>query len=605
VTHDRDLRELAAPLLADPPHPRPPLDELERRVGRRRQRRARAIGVCSVLAVVLVATAVLALPRDSELQVGDGATPSPTTAPPPPFVPGPVQLAVTPESAPLDAERTIEIRNGGAGPYFSCLGFNLFRWTGADWEPVAQLHLGASARSGEEATLSKYEARPPVVDCNVTTVAAGGTTTFAFDAGLVSWHPEDGTTPPRTDALADGWYEVREYAALVDEPTPGLGRFEITRPGTESGPPGMEAGRVQLVVAPQSAPLAADRSIEIRNTGEVPYASCLAYNLFRWSGSDWEPAAQLHLQGPSRPDLPPTLREYTSNPPALDCTATTIAAGESTSFPFRIGAAPVFSIDGTTLPGRAPLADGWYEIREFALATAEPTAGLGRFEIGPGVAAPTESPPSPEDDLPVSIDLYPEALAPGGEVLPTTVFVVDQDTIALAWTGPCNQPADRVTFDAHDGEIELRLHVGFFVVIDCTGEPDDWIVTFDVPFTITDRVRLVARAEGADGEVDRVPGPVLGALGGGDTARLPDGSPVSFRATELADPERPGRRTVSLALPYPLDGAFACDVSTSVANDIYIPMVQVQDTTTAPGLTPCSRVQTLQELFQWRILGQP
>ena len=84
MTDERDLHELAAPLLADPPHPPPPLDELERRVGRRRQRRARAIGLCSVVAVVLVAAGVLALPRDAELRAGDGncgdADHGPTTA---------------------------------------------------------------------------------------------------------------------------------------------------------------------------------------------------------------------------------------------------------------------------------------------------------------------------------------------------------------------------------------------------------------------------------------------------------------------------------------------------------------------------------------------
>ena len=417
MTDDRDLHELAAPLLADPPHPPPPLDELERRVGRRRQRRARAIGLCSVVAVVLVAAGVLALPRDSELQVGDGTAATPTTQPPPPLEPGPVQLVVTPESAPVTTERNIEIRNTSSDDYTTCGTYDLFRWDGETWSPVVRVYFG-----GGGTMFGTYDLSQNTDECSWSplTVAAGQSTNLGFDPDTSVWWAVIATAPPGTAPLADGWYELRADADGVDDRP--LGRFEITDP------------------------------------------------------------------------------------------------------------APAPSTSTTTSTGA-------------------------------------------EDEAPVSVDLYPLDLVPSGEILPSTVFVVDQDTIALAWTGGCNEPADRVTFDAHDGEIELRLHVGRFPVIDCMGEPDDWMVTFDVPFTITDRVRLVARAAGTEGEVDRVPGVIVGSVGG--SSRLSDPTPTSFRVVDL-DPSDPKLRDLRLLLPYPLvDAAVACDVSLSGHNTVMVPEVWI------------------------------
>lgn len=373
-----------------------------------------------------------------------------------------------------------------------------------------------------------------------------------------------------------------------------------------SPPPPLVAGPVQLTVTPQSAPLSTSRSIQISNTGTEPYFTCLVYNLFRWSGTEWEPVALLYLDGSAQSGKAPTLRPYEPMPPSVDCGVMAVEAGSTKTFPFTVGLASWHPEDGTTPPRTDELIEGWYELREVVAATDEPTPGMGRFEVASDT--PASPPPSAPTgvDAPigtVTVDLYPDELTAAVEVLPNTVFAVDQNTIAIAWTGPCNQPAEQVTFAARDGEIELRLRVGTFEVIDCVGEPDDWVATFDVPFTITDRVRLVARAEGVDGETERLPELIMGSLGGG--SQLPDGTPTSFRATEVTDPAEPGVRFVRVQLTDPLAGRVACDVSMSTSNRLAIPAVQVQEASAA-GLPPCSDVQNTIRLSPFAtIIGQP
>lgn len=396
-------------------------------------------------------------------------------------------------------------------------------------------------------------------------------------------------------------------AVLLTIPRPTT--LDVAGTGTSPSslpPPPLVAGPVELTVTPPSAPLATNRSIEISNTGTESYFTCLAYNLFRWSGTDWEPVAQLHLHGSALSGEAPTLSTYEPEPPTVDCAVTPVATGATTSFPFTPGLASWHPANGTTPPRTDALTEGWYELREIAEAANEPTPGLSRFEItgdDPPRPAPSTTTPASAPTGSVAVYLYPEKLRPAGEVLPNTVFAVDQDTIALAWSGPCNQPAAKVTVTAREGEVELRLSVGTFTAIDCVGETDAWVVTFDVPFTITDRVRLVARAEGVDGETERLPEMIMGSLGGG--SQLPNGTPTSFRATQITDPAEPGARFALLQLPDPLAERYACDISMSTSNNLFVPEVLIQESSAA-GSPPCSDVQTTIRLSpDATILGQP
>jgi hypothetical protein len=378
-----ELRELARPLLTDPPHPAPPLDELRARVHRRRQRRARTIGALSVLVVVVIAGAVLALPRSSELRVGDGseAPSSTTTAPPPPFVAGPVELAFSPQSAPFDAIRVVEIRNHGTEPYSSCLFYNLFRWTGEEWEPVAVLHAGQNP-----AVLRPYDPQPPSVDCGTDLMPAGGlppgaSAPLGLDLSRATWQPDNSGSPPPTEPFADGWYELREVVPAEAEPAPGLGRFEIATAGDGAAtePPPLAASDVQLIVIPESAPLTADRSLRITNTSDQPYTECGGrFELRRWDGNGWVAIGIFHTM-----TQPPFLQE--SAAPFIDgrCVGPyTVEPGGDVVTPFNPGTT-VRSDGGGTIPAtREPLEPGRYELAAVGSSTS-PLTALGRFDITP------------------------------------------------------------------------------------------------------------------------------------------------------------------------------------------------------------------------------
>lgn len=368
MTDDRDLRELAAPLLTDPPHPPPPLDELERRVARRRQRRARTIGVCSVLAVVLVATAVLALPRDPEVVVGNSHEPVATT-PPPAFEPGALQLVVAPESAPLEADRTIEIRNGGTEPYdAACPLYGLVRWDGSTWRSTATTYFDNG----------RTVLAPPTVIIDRTCVVQdpippGSKQVVDFTPGDPTWqHITDGSTPPvGADPLPTGWYELRALIDRVDDPA--LGRFEITG----------DADTVPVTTPPTTAPptvtttgdetgntdseVSVELSIDVWPGEMVPLRDHLPNEVLRvdddtialaWNSSCAEPAAQVDVRMTENEVV---LRLRLGNVLVIDC----LGEGDDWALAF----------DLTGIGDRRVVARADDMSREVVGAAAEPSVG--------------------------------------------------------------------------------------------------------------------------------------------------------------------------------------------------------------------------------------
>ncbi len=82
-------------------------------------------------------------------------------------------------------------------------------------------------------------------------------------------------------------------------------------------------------------------------------------------------------------------------------------------------------------------------------------------------------------------------------VLPDEVVILDDDTVALAWSAPCNQPAETAIVDTAPDEIEIRLSLTTIPVSDCVGQSDRWVTTFELPETIgARRVQAVADVDG-------------------------------------------------------------------------------------------------------------
>ena len=600
MTDERDLHELAAPLLADPPHPPPPLDELARRVGRRRQRRARAIGACSVLAVVLVAAGILALPRDTELRVGNGTTS--TTQPPPPFTPGPVQLAVTPESAPLTTARSIEIRNSSDADYTTCgFTYDLFHWDGGGWSPVAQV------RRGDELTLFDRYDPDPSTECAYAPIslAPGESTSRTFDLNSHVWYLVSATVPPGTGPLDDGWYELREPANGDERMRQApMGRFEITGPGAEEDPPAVAAAPIEVVVTPEAAALDAPRTIEVRNTSEAAYSECgLRYNLHRWDWSNWQPVAELNLGvGPAGypgADQPPYVTAYDTTFREFQCNALTIIEpGSSATVVANLADLGEHATGGTVPPVPVgPLLPGVYELRTTTSALSSMQA-LGRFEITDDGAAAVPTNPTvttaagqtsdPAGGISVggSVDVWPGGdLQPVGAQLPERLIAVDDDTIALAWSGPCNRPAIRVDVVATADEVEVRLHVGSTVQRCADDASDRWVLTTDLGGLRIGTRRLVARAAGSDGEIEVPAAPTVRASAAPtEKGTLPASAPISFQV-----PAGFFGGVALTTVPAPLlTSDHACSVGTYEIDGLFIPVVRMGPPITEPNFESCT-----------------
>lgn len=600
MSDDRDLRALAGDLLADPPHPAPHLDELERRVSRRRQRRARAIGACSILAVVLVTTAVLALPRDQDLQVGDGTTATPTTQPPPPLGPSEVQLIVTPQSATAETPRSIVQRNTGSEPYDACgKVFDLFRWDGAEWNGVASnvAVMGGELILGDFDPSAARRSMETAQCVAATPVAPGADVTVGeFQPSHPRRHAAGGTVPARSDPLVEGWYELRQIYVYDDEPS--LGRFEITPPGSDTEPPPSADASIELAVNPTSAPLAAVRTLEVTNRSSETYSACgadgkpgLAYDLHRWDGSAWQPIAAIRVA-----DDPPVLVGYSPVRVAVDCeTAVVAEPGGSTKVHLALGRS-VNQVDPSTTTGQI-LAPGWYELRNTRQSWSNLTA-LGRFEITDATPLPptastvttTGDPPTETVDgisVSGSVDVWPGG--PGilvGQLLPDELIAIDDDTVALAWPGPCNRPADRLDVVATEHEVEVRLHVTTTLEVCGDDAPNRWVLTTDLGGIRIGTRRLVARAVGSDREVEVPAAESIRAAALTETSTFPGAMPISFQV-----PSDFFGGAALLTIPAPLlTSDHACAVATYDIDRTFIPVVRMGPPLGEPDVESCSNV---------------
>ena len=454
-----DLRDLVVPLLADPPHVAPPVAELRARVDRRRARRARVVGTTSVAALVLLVAAVAVLPRSSELQAGSGDASSTTsTTTPPPFNPGPVRVVVSPTSAPRDAARTVAIRNDGATPYVTCgHAFDLFWWDGSSW-------IGVASRIGiapDALVLPDYTPLPALIDCTATTTLDPGSSEQLYPLVLSNPVPRSvtGTTPrPTRGPLQLGWYELREPIESANVDAPALGRFEITPDGSTPGttlPPIPADPDVVLTVTPERASATEDRVLTVANLGSRDFG-CLQFELRRWDGEAFQPYAPLWIDGDEQVVLDD---DVAIGAPTFDCFTPIVAPRETLSSPLRLGAPVWGPIDGEPArPAGTLLEPGWYELGG--------RGSVGRFEV----TAPVPVVPGEASTVDLTdgaglaagpstvIDLYPGPdLRPMEEVLPQRLVAVDDDTVALAWRGSCNEPADHVTITTTSAEVEIRL----------------------------------------------------------------------------------------------------------------------------------------------------
>lgn len=364
----------------------------------------------------------------------------------------------------------------------------------------------------------------------------------------------------------------------------GGGETPATQP-----PPPLDPTAVQLVVTPESAPATTERTIEIRNTSSDDYSTCGTYDLFRWDGQTWSPIIRVFLGGGGTmfgASEPSSTDECSWSP-------ISVAAGETTNLGFDPDTSVLWAVTATALPGTAPLAEGWYELREPpGASTGVDPGGRGRFEItAPGDGATTSTTAAPRtDDAPATIELYPgPALLPLDEKLPDRLVAVDDDSVAIAWDGPCNEPADRVVITETSTEVEIRLSPGRFVTTDCLGEPDRWVASFDLPTAIGAR-RLVARAQGAAEEIDdrvRVAARPTTPPDAGDL--LPSASPIAF---QIPAEHRAG--VALITIPYPLVAPdHACVVSTTEIDGTYVPMVRMGVASAGRGVESCNDVAVM------------
>jgi hypothetical protein len=245
-------------------------------------------------------------------------------------------------------------------------------------------------------------------------------------------------------------------------------------------PPPVVQTDVELVVDPASSDASKARKVVVRNDSTADYLTCWGWDVHRWSGAEWVDVGSVWAAPNDG-----TLTRYRGRLP-VDCSPTVIPAHTAQAHVFDVSHASFFPVNaGETETTPAPFPPGLYELSD--------ASTRGRFEI----TASTPTGTQPEHGVQVgknTVGLNPgTTLQKIHEVLPADVRAIDDDTIALAWTASCNSPADHVEVVATATEIELRLSVGIFIVEDCMGEPDHWVVTFDVPVKIAGRP-IVARA---------------------------------------------------------------------------------------------------------------
>lgn len=236
-------------------------------------------------------------------------------------------------------------------------------------------------------------------------------------------------------------------------------------------------------------------------------------------------------------------------------------------------------------------------------ATRSPTDEPVELRTAPpptsSTTASTTAPAAPVAvDLTGGIGYGGRSLQDGSHmVLPDEVVIVDDVTVALAWTAPCNQPAETAIVDTTPDEIEIRLSLTTVPVKDCVGESDDWVTTFELPEPIGDRrVLAVADVDGerrtrdasSDGRVMPVESLVQDEAGG---------APVAAQVHLDDDPE-----TDDIVLS-------ACGIRTAVAvwmvGNVIVPDLRVatQQPLSAPCGPPSGASLPTDALAQGRLIG--
>jgi hypothetical protein len=326
----------------------------------------------------------------------------------------------------------------------------------------------------------RRRARLTILSVAVVALLAGGALVARQDRDL-----ETLTGPPGTTF------------GTVSTTTPAASTTVSTRP-----PPPLEAEPVELTVDPASAPAATNRQLTITNHGTRTYFTCFGFKLRRWTGEGWTDVAVLWVANADRGPITYLERLGTET----DCSSAPVAAGQNVVRAFDPGHLTIFpSSTDNGLPSE--LQPGLYELFD--------SQARGRFEITSTIAAT----PGTGVNHGVQVGKTTVGLNPGTtlerihEVLPTELMAVDDDTISLAWTGACNTPADHVEIEATAGEVNVRLAIGSFVVRDCTGDPDHWVATFDLPFAIAGRP-ITTRAVTETGTT--MGGPFMAAPDGSD-----------------------------------------------------------------------------------------
>jgi len=249
--------------------------------------------------------------------------------------------------------------------------------------------------------------------------------------------------------------------------------------GANDPAPPIEASTVELVITPGSASVSIVRTLDIVNRGDVAYSHCYTWDLRRWNGSGWTDAGSLTMTTEGG-----AFARHSGHP-NKDCEPHIVDPHATQSFAFDPGNAPYADYDSNA-PDHRPttLELGVYELFD--------STARGRFAV-------TNEPPATNPEGGVILGASTVGLNPGTtlqsvhEVLPTDLIALDDTRVALSWTAPCNSPADHVEVIATGDEVELRLSIGHFIVQDCMGEPDRWVITFDLGIPIAGR-SIIARA---------------------------------------------------------------------------------------------------------------
>jgi hypothetical protein len=361
---------------------------------------------------------------------------------------------------------------------------------------------------------------------------------------------------------------------------------------------------VVVTVTPASASLEVVRRVEIRNTSDQPFPlDCGGrLDLVRWNPFD----SSWTWYGTLAPAADPPYLLQTQTVGATPCPDDPVVAPGGT-FVVDLDLSRVVRTDGAgTIPAsQQPLDPGSYRFGPSVMASSPLTVG-GRFEITGSSTPPSPAPPTsaPKTGATV-VDTYPlEGLAPAGEKLPTRIVVPDDNTVAISWKGWCNEPADHVTVTETEDEIEVRLSVGTFPVIDCVGEPDRWAMTFALPNRVQGRT-VVARAGAADGELRADPTLLPGATSAGPGANAVD---VSMLVS--IDGPAPGTARFRVAYPIVDAGGATCSSGARTQSlpdgSVVMPRSQIDLTgDQAVNFHPCSGSFELSLDPSTKVIGEP